>query len=54
MIKRSKEPNLLNRPPSLNRLGIGVCVCVCGGGGAQTILRVPTNSSLTSKARVRA
>ena len=24
MIKRSKEPNLLNRPPSLNRLGIGV------------------------------
>ena len=29
MIKRSKEPNLLNRPPSLNRLGIGVCV---GGG----------------------
>ncbi len=27
MIKRSKEPNLLNRPLSLNRLGIGV-----GGG----------------------
>ena len=30
-----------------------MCVCV-GGGGAQTILRVPTISSLSSKARVRA